>query len=94
MQNPAVTPLALDMLFGSVRKCSNADYLPGNTWISVDPPGPSNTCLSLKYAELIEPKLLFQLTGHSNARGSSANNEYWIVCVSIVLIAVYAADGF
>jgi hypothetical protein len=62
--------------------------LPCYTWVSVDPPCSSNACLTIEYAKLIKSELLLQLTCHGNARSPSTNNDDWIVCIGIALIAV------
>jgi hypothetical protein len=70
-----------------------AERLPSNTGISVDPPRSSNTGLAFKNAELIKSKLLFQLAGHRDTGCSGANDDDWIVRICIVLVAVYASNG-
>jgi hypothetical protein len=62
--------------------------IPCDSRIAIDPPCPANTSLTVKHSELIKSKLLLQLTCHGNARSPSTNNDDWIVCIGIALIAV------
>lgn len=66
--------------------------LPSHTWISVDPPSPSNPGLSFKDSELVESELLLQLTCHGNTGSTSTDDDDWVVCVRIMLVAVHSTD--
>jgi hypothetical protein len=68
--------------------------LPCNSRVSIDPPRPPNASLSVKDTELVEAKLLLQLTCHGNARSSRSNNDHGVVCVSILVVAINSPYRF
>lgn len=67
--------------------------LPSDARISVDPPSSPNTRLAVEYPELVEAKLLLQLTSHSNAGCACTDNDDGIVGVRIVLVAINSSNS-
>ena len=63
-------------------------HITRNSRISVDPPGPSQTRLSFKYAELIKAEFLLQATSQGNAGFPSADDDDGVVSVGILIISV------
>jgi hypothetical protein len=69
-------------------------HVPCDSWVAINPPSPSNTSLTIKDSKLVESKLLLQLARHGDAGGTSTNNDNRVVCVGIVLVAVYSSYRF
>jgi hypothetical protein len=81
----------------SCTPTSNSDITrktnsPCNSWIPIDPPGSSDTTLSIEDAELVEPKLILQPTRNNNARRARSDDQDRIVRVRIVVVAVNSFD--
>ena len=63
-------------------------HITRNSRISVDPPRPSQTRLSFKYAELIKAEFLLQATSQGNAGFPRADDDDGVVSVGILIISV------
>ena len=63
-------------------------HVTSDSRISVDPPCPSDTSLSVKHTELIKAQFLLQATSQRNARFSGAHDDDRIVSVGIFVVSI------